>query len=172
MDHFTVLIWLIGVVIFTPFCINGDAPITEKLLIPECTPRKIFPRQSVCQKFCGARMMVVYKWMCGIHSVQRPRLGKVWTMTSAGLLQRARITWILYGKITSLHLLSYALTAVLSATLICVIWQIKKPKSCITLWWNTTGIWEHHGNVETRAADECFLHFLSILKCSECFITV
>ena len=33
-----------------------------------------------------------------------------------------------------------------------------------------TGIWEHEGNVEntTQATGECFLHFLSVLRCLEC----
>ena len=31
---------------------------------------------------------------------------------------------------------------------------------------------KHDGHLRTRAADECFLHFSSVLKCPECFITV
>ena len=47
----------------------------------------------------------------------------------------------------------------------------KKPKPCIIVWYNTTGIWEQEENVENTAG-ECILHFSSVLKCPECFITV
>ena len=31
---------------------------------------------------------------------------------------------------------------------------------------------KHDGHLRTRATGESFLHFLSVLKCLECFITV
>ena len=33
-------------------------------------------------------------------------------------------------------------------------------KSCITLWWNTTDIWEHEGNVESTGRRRVFSTFL------------
>ena len=44
----------------------------------------------------------------------------------------------------------------------CYLQLIKKPKPCITLWWNTMGIWEHEGIVENTSCRPC-----TFLECSQ-----
>ena len=114
MDHLTILIWLIGVVMFTPFCINGRAPNTEQSP-PECRPPTI-----QCARFCGDSMMTVYKQVCDTNSRWRLRPGIVWTIP-----QIVIIAWILTAtshsvifNIFSVIFNVYGLTAVL---LVCVL---------------------------------------------------
>ena len=72
MDHFTILVGLIGVVMFTPFCINGQAP-TRETVATKCTP----PAKSSCYRFCGALLMQAWKTTCGIIQRKRSSTGIV-----------------------------------------------------------------------------------------------
>ena len=48
---------------------------------------------------------------------------------------------------------------------------MKKPKPCITLWWNTQNIWENLSNVEnTHLRLEFFFQFPHALKDPSCIV--